>query len=385
MKPTKSGAAVAAGDTHSEFGAALDHLLPMPQGRRSFRRWRHTRPFWAGMFVIIGGLVIISYPLGPLVDMMAVGSAALTGVAIGLILVTGGLFFWFAPHQRLFISIVLMICSVLSLVASNLGGFLIGMVLGMVGSSMAFGWKPAGERSTGTMPEGEKPSPVPRSGSSTNGTAVVFAIVGVLLTGALAMAAPARTALALGGAAAQSDRPEGRPPLPRVACGRTTVSTGTLSAKNVQVRGTTYVQDGCGNSIELVDLYIPEADLGDYRVDSPGGTFRIATNLHIERIELETPNLTANVDIAGLVVEQLGIDAELLPPILRPNVGPVPITPQLVRTLRSLGLATPKRPFVINALNATSVHWIQPIIRGGDVYLSDARLSIDPRLLPLIG
>lgn len=221
---------------------------------------------------------------------------------------------WFAPHQRLFISIVLMICSVLSLVASNLGGFLIGMVLGMVGSSMAFGWKSAGERSTGApMPEGGNPSPVPRSGSSTNGTAAVFAIVGVLLAGALAMATPARTALALGGAAAQSDRPEGRPPLPRVACGQTTV------------------------------------------------------------------------DIAGLVVEQLGIDAELLPPILRPNVGPVPITPQLVRTLRSLGLATPTRPFVINALNATPAHWTQPIIRGGDVYLSDARLSIDPRLLPVIG
>lgn len=384
MKPTRAGAPVAAGETRSEFGAALDARLPMPSRRRSFRRWRHTRPFWAGVLVILGGIVIIAYPLGPPLDMLALGSAALTGVAIGLILVIGGLFFFFAPDQRMFIAIVLMIWSVLSLVASNLGGFLLGMMLGMVGSSMAFGWKPAGERRRGgfTPAEEPKPSPVPRHGSSTNGNTAALAVIG-LFAAALAVATPPEAALTLAGAA-QSDRPDGRGPLPKVACGETDVSTATLNAKDVQVRGTTFVEDGCGNRTEVVDLYIPSADLTGYVVNSPGQTFRIATDLHIERIELETPDLTAHIDIAGLVTEQLGVSADLLPPILRPKAGPVPITPQLVNALQTLGLATAERPLVINSLVAAPATWVQPIIRGGDVYLSNARLSIEGRL-PVIG
>ncbi|MQA62703.1 MAG: hypothetical protein GEU86_14695 [Actinophytocola sp.] len=332
MKQTRAGAPVAAGETRGKFGAALDARLPMPGRRRSFRRWRPTRPFWAG---VLGGILIIAYPLGPPLDMVALGSAALTGVAIGLILVIGGLFF-FAPEQQMFIAIVLMICSVLSLVASNLGGFLLGMVLGMVGSSMAFGWKPAGERRRGGSAPAEdpKPSPVPRQGSRNSGN--------------------------------------------------TAVSTATLNAKDVQVRGTTFVEDGCGNRTEVVDLYIPGADLTGYVVNSPGQTFRIATDMHIERIELATPELTAHIDIAGLVTEQLGISAELLPPILRPKVGPVPITPELVNALQSLGLATAERPLVINSLVAAPATWVQPIIRGGDVHLANARLFIEGRP-PIIG
>lgn len=354
---------VQAGDTRSRFGWALDRWLPMPEQRKAFRRWRHGRPFWAGLFVIVGGLILISYPLGPLPAMMAIAAAAFTGIALGLILITGGLFFWFAPHQRTFIAIVLMILSVLSLVASNFGGFLFGMAFGMVGSAMAFGWMPGADYK--------------RKG------AAGLAIVGLLLAGISTIGVTQPRAFALSGAAAPADRPDGRPPLPVVGCGSTNVTAGTLQARDVRVYGTTFVKDGCGNTIEVVDLYIPTADLTDYQVSSPGSTFRIDTGLHIERIELETPSLNAEIDITGLVAEQLGIPADLLPPALRPKIGPIPITPALIRTLQSLGLATRENPFVIKRLDAAPATWIQPIIRGGDVYLTDARLRIVGKPAPI--
>lgn len=366
MPTRKPSEPVHAGDTRSEFGAALDQQLPLPDRRRAFRQWRHTRPFWAGVFVILAGAVIISYPLGPWPDMMAIGSAAMTGIAIGLIMILGGLFFWFAPHQRMFISIVLMICSILSLVASNLGGFFLGMILGMIGSSMAFGWKQPEDRVL-------RPSPLPR-GEDGGGKAVALVAVGMLLASfvgvgltsdAAAAAAPHRT----------QDRPEGRPPLPTVGCGITRVNAATLKAQNVTVLGTEFIKDGCGNSIEVVDLFIESADLTGYVLASPNDTFKIVTDLHIERIELPTPRLRANVDVAKLILDQLGLPS--LPGLL-PG-APVPIDPPLVKTLDSLGLL----PLTIKGLDAAPANWIQPIIRGGDVRLINTGMRIIGPLLPV--
>lgn len=363
----KKGAArpVPAGETRSEFGAALDKLLPYPQQRERFRRWRHVRPFWGGLFAIVGGCWIISYPLGPMAEVVALGAAGLTGIVIGLILIVGGLFFWFAPHQRMFVAIVLMLCSVLSLVATNLGGFFVGMLLGMLGSSLAFGWRQPG------LP----PRPRPH-GDQAGQKTLALAAVGAMLAALAGIGAPEN---AMAAAAAQSDRPEGRPPLPRVGCGPTNVKAATLNAKNVQIRGVERIQDGCGNTIEVVDLYIPSADLKGYQVTSPGGTFQINTDLHIERIELETPQLTASVDLgallAGEIEKYLGIKVPL------PDIsGPVPITPALVGTLDSLGVL----PYTLRSLDATNATWIQPIIRGGDVELIGPQLKIvgDP---PAIG
>ncbi|NBM19634.1 DUF6114 domain-containing protein [Streptomyces sp. GC420] len=126
-----------------EFGDWLDRLLPAPRLRRALRSWRRRRPFWAAMWVIGGGVEMVAIPLAPLPLMIKVGVGAMSAVGIGLVLTAGGLFFLFKPDQRLFVSVVTAIASLTSMATTNLGGFGIGMLAGLIGSSMAFGWMPA--------------------------------------------------------------------------------------------------------------------------------------------------------------------------------------------------------------------------------------------------
>ncbi|GAA1667237.1 hypothetical protein GCM10009765_15900 [Fodinicola feengrottensis] len=150
----------------------LDRVLPAAAARRPFRSWRRSRPFWAGVLVIAAGVEIVFYPLAPLATMISIGTAAVAGLTIGLILITAGLFFWFAPQQRMFISIVTMLCSLASLVLSNLGGFIVGMMLGLIGSSMAFGWRPYRARKPTTPADGEA-----HDGRTTEGHPAILSLV----------------------------------------------------------------------------------------------------------------------------------------------------------------------------------------------------------------
>lgn len=138
--------------------ATLREKLPFPKLRAPVREWRQSRPFLAGILVMIGGAVIILYPLAPLPVLLEIGMTAILGVALGLVLIVGGLFFWFTPGNRVFVSIVTAIASVASLVVSNLGGFVVGMMAGIIGSCLAFGWTPDKQRRDDRKPPG-KPQP----------------------------------------------------------------------------------------------------------------------------------------------------------------------------------------------------------------------------------
>jgi hypothetical protein len=58
------------------------------------------------------------------------------------VLLLAGLFVWLTPKQRAFYAIVGTLTSVYSFIGLNLGGFLIGMVLGIVGGALSFAWTP---------------------------------------------------------------------------------------------------------------------------------------------------------------------------------------------------------------------------------------------------
>jgi ABC-type arginine/histidine transport system permease subunit len=47
---------------------------------------------------------------------------------------------WWNPSQRLFYSILALIMSLAAWVTSNLGGFILGILLGLIGGSLAFAW-----------------------------------------------------------------------------------------------------------------------------------------------------------------------------------------------------------------------------------------------------
>ncbi|TJZ59358.1 hypothetical protein FCH28_01105 [Streptomyces piniterrae] len=114
--------------------------MPWPERRAVLRRWRRTRPFWAGLLLLLGGAELLLVPLSPLTVLVSLGLGGLAALGIGLALMVAGLFLWYAPAAHHYVSINALILSVLSFAATNLGGFLVGMGLGIAGSAMGFGW-----------------------------------------------------------------------------------------------------------------------------------------------------------------------------------------------------------------------------------------------------
>lgn len=366
MKSEKPRRGVRAGDTRSVFGEALDQQLPLPEQRRAFRRWRHTRPFWGGVFAILGGLVIISYPLGPMPSIMAIGAAALTGITIGLILIIGGLFFWFAPHQRMFVAIVLMLMSILSLVVTNLGGFFLGMIFGMLGSSMGFGWKPGADfkRKGASGAEPEKPSPAPRGGSSATKRAAAIGGLGMLLTSAVAIGGHAEPALA-------------QQEWPSTGCGETPVNAETLIGEVTIVKTLTLPVRGNCPPVEVIRIFVHEATLTQYHLESPptstGEVMQLITNVKLVNTELFATRLHADIKLGAL----LGVDLPIDPPL--PS-GAVPITPDLVNLLGTVPEVLPLERLKLDATNASLG---QPLALSPRVDLTDFAIRVVPG--PTIG
>ncbi|MFE0700707.1 DUF6114 domain-containing protein [Streptomyces sp. NPDC058872] len=109
---------------------------------RTFRRWRHRRPFGAGVALTLGGAEILLTQRASITVILTAGADSLVGYVLPALMVICGLLLVLNPRQRLFYSVVGVLASLGSWVTSNLGGFFLGMVLGLIGSSLAFGWVP---------------------------------------------------------------------------------------------------------------------------------------------------------------------------------------------------------------------------------------------------
>ncbi|MFV0133565.1 DUF6114 domain-containing protein [Streptomyces sp. HMX87] len=114
--------------------------------RQQFRAWRGDRPFWAGLFVMLGGLPIAYFPyanlrLGHLTLAMATTAGA-GSLIIGVLLVVLGVSLWFQKHVRVFAGVAAILLALVSIPVSNLGGFLIGFLLALIGGAMAVSWAP---------------------------------------------------------------------------------------------------------------------------------------------------------------------------------------------------------------------------------------------------
>jgi hypothetical protein len=103
------------------------------RARTTFRDWRHRRPFWAGVLCLLGGALMAYGPLSVFRYVLVAGTVIWAGVLIGLLVCAMGLFFWLAPQFRQLVGILAVIFSVVSLITSNFGGFIVGMLLGSFG------------------------------------------------------------------------------------------------------------------------------------------------------------------------------------------------------------------------------------------------------------
>ncbi len=115
---------------------------------QAFRAWRRSRPFWGGLLLVLAGVELLAIPLlsvlahGSVKVVIYIGIGGVFGVLIGGLLVACGLLIWFHPVQRVFYAIAGVLLAVASFVATNLGGFFLGMLLGVTGASLSFGWTP---------------------------------------------------------------------------------------------------------------------------------------------------------------------------------------------------------------------------------------------------
>jgi hypothetical protein len=136
----------------------------LARGWRSFRRWRRARPFWAGLFTLLGGLQIyLSTQLSLGNIQLKIGLEGFQSYVIPLVLVLCGLLIWFTPQQRIFYGILAAVVSVYSFIGVNFGGFFIGMLLGIVGGALAVAWTPV--KPAPAPPPAEEPPPPPEEGS----------------------------------------------------------------------------------------------------------------------------------------------------------------------------------------------------------------------------
>jgi len=110
--------------------------------RSAWWRWRHARPFWGGLLVTLAGIEILLTVKAPLPVIIHVGMQGVAGYLVPMVLLLCGILLVFNPAQRLFYSIIAAGLTMASWLTSNLGGFLVGILLGVVGSALAFAWSP---------------------------------------------------------------------------------------------------------------------------------------------------------------------------------------------------------------------------------------------------
>lgn len=111
-----------------------------------FHAWSGRRPFWAGLFTLLGGFPIAYFPYADLrlgnVSLAMATTGGAGALIIGVLLITLGLALWFQQAIRVFAGVAAILLALVSLPVSNLGGFFMGFILSMIGGALALAWAP---------------------------------------------------------------------------------------------------------------------------------------------------------------------------------------------------------------------------------------------------
>ncbi|MFJ6699775.1 DUF6114 domain-containing protein [Streptomyces sp. NPDC091272] len=289
----------------------LDERLPWPERRRQFRSWRRRRPFWAGLLLALAGAELLLVPLSPLTILVSLGLGGLAALGIGLALMAAALFLWFLPHTRHYVSINALILSVLSFAATNLGGFLVGTMLGIAGSAMGFGWSP--------LPEPGAPDAEPDDGRRRAPT--VREHQGPRT---LALALPVVLLVAIAGPVHRAEAAAAVPTAPRTP---PTVTTTRFAPDGFLIAGVKEVQTIDG-PLKVMVLRMKAASLSDYRLRTRDGRDELA-------LGADTLDLSGNVTLyltrfsgclEGLICLTFTPDGLPVPPVVPPFVFMTDVT-----------------------------------------------------------
>ncbi|MFD8441936.1 MULTISPECIES: DUF6114 domain-containing protein [Streptomyces] len=129
--------------------------------RRRFRAWRGNRPFWAGLFTMVGGVPIAYFPYANMhlgnVTLAMSTTAGAGSLIIGVLLVTLGLTMWFHSIVRVFAGVAAILLALISIPVANIGGFIVGFLFSLIGGALSISWAPGDPKSAEEAPRPDRP------------------------------------------------------------------------------------------------------------------------------------------------------------------------------------------------------------------------------------
>ena len=139
------------------FGNVVDHVVnrrsytgPVLHGQEGrwarFGMWRKQRPWVGSLLMVISGIeMFFSGQLDIGHIHVQLGIEGFQATIIPILLIMLGLLAMLMPTHRIFYGIIGLVVAVYSLIGVNLGGFLIGMLLGSIGGILIVAWMPKGK------------------------------------------------------------------------------------------------------------------------------------------------------------------------------------------------------------------------------------------------
>ena len=115
-----------------------------------FRAWRRQRPFIGGILVALGGIEMFfsgQLDIGHL--HVQLGIEGLQATIIPVVLLLLGILAITMPAHHVFYGVIALAVALYSLIGVNLGGFLIGMLLSVVGGVLVVAWMAPHEPTSG--------------------------------------------------------------------------------------------------------------------------------------------------------------------------------------------------------------------------------------------
>jgi hypothetical protein len=125
---------------------AVTRVAPKESWWKRFKHWRKRRPFAGGLLLILSGIAIaapayITVRISDLLVMISTVSGVST-LLIGAALIMFGLGSWFRQETSSYLGVLAILVAIIALPTTNLGGFVIGSLLGIIGGALSFAWQP---------------------------------------------------------------------------------------------------------------------------------------------------------------------------------------------------------------------------------------------------
>ncbi|WP_088286321.1 DUF6114 domain-containing protein, partial [Kineosporia sp. A_224] len=123
--------------------------------RERFAQWRGTRPFWGGVWTIVAGVYLWGLTAAPIGVVVIQGVAGISAIVICLVYILLTLVAWTQPQLRVVTGGIVIVLALAAILLTNLGGFIVGTLMGLHGGASMIAWKPFVRRwSRPTPPDG---------------------------------------------------------------------------------------------------------------------------------------------------------------------------------------------------------------------------------------